>query len=178
MGGDQDFKLSEKLEKQVAHLTYPKQETPIHDPFPVCPAKKMPKSEVDRVVSRLHDGAKEHKEKNAEELEARYDVKAAPVKLSGDDLLSSIDRQYTQEMERRKQRDEAAKERYLFKSNHKPKVVSNDEFVQRMYHDRIAQEKATEEKLYQRYIVPTEIQLPNVSRARIEAASDRLSKRE
>lgn len=179
MGVKETGKLSkEEQEKQVERLTFPKQETPIRDPFPVCPSKQVSQSDMDKTVERLYKVSLEKKEGEKEQLTEKYYAKPPAAKLSGDDMQSSIDRQYSEEMERRKQRMEESKQRWQFHSNAKTKVVSNSEFVQRMYHDRIEQKKATEKKLYERYIVPTEIPQKNISRQRIEDASNRLSKRD
>lgn len=179
MGVKETGKLTkEEQEKQVERLTYPKQETPIRDPFPVCPSKQVSQSDMDKTVERLYKVSIEKKEGEKEQLTEKYYAKPPAAKLSGDDMQSSIDRQYSEEIERRKQRMEESKQRWQFHSKAQTKVVSNSEFVQRMYHDRIEQKKATEKKLYDRYIVPTEIHQKAVSRQRIEEASNRLSKRD
>lgn len=154
----------EEQQKRDTRLAMQKEEVPIHDPFPVCPSKSMSQAEIDKSVERLYKVSAEEKEGMKSELTQKYYAKPEQAKLTGDDLLASVDRQYTQEMERRKERMEESKKRWLFHSKAKPKVVSNAEFVQRMYADRIEQKKATEKKLYDKYIATTENHTPNMNR--------------
>eukprot|EP00796_Vickermania_ingenoplastis_P005040 gene5040-3629_t len=143
-------------EEPIGHYALPREEVSICDPFPVCPAKKLTNAQIDEVVERVYSVSREKKQADKNELSSKYYPQASGVKLSGDQLASSIDRQYSEEMKKREERMKELKEAHLFKSKNIKKVVSQSEFVQRMYHDRIEQMKATEKRLHELYIVPTE----------------------
>lgn len=168
----------EEQDKSTERLIRPLQPATVPDPFPVCPSKKMSSSQVDESVERLYKTSVEKKKADDEQLADRFYAAQNNVKLSHEDIRSSADRLCTQEMEERKKRMDESREKWLFHSNAKKKVVPHAEFVQHMYNDRIEHEKETEKKSYEKYIAATEIQSAHVSQKRIADASERLSKRE
>lgn len=165
----------EELEKQIQRLTYVKPPEPIRDPFPLCQTKTFSQADCDKCTERLFYSSLKRKEATQKELEDRVYERPAAKKLSGDEIQASVDRQYSDELERRKINMEELRKKYLFHSRTKYKEMPLNEIVQRMYDERIEKKKATEQKLYEKYIVPTEPKQARISRRRIQEASVRLS---
>lgn len=163
----------EEQEKQVQRLTYIKEKPPVRDPFPICPSIQASKSDVERVVDRLYTQSLLRKENKQKELNEKFYSNPKATKLSGDELQNSVERQYEQEMKKRNHK----REEMLNKTEIRRKEVRKipvSEFVQRMYFDRIEKKKKTEKELYDKYILPTEIQQVRLSKKRLEEASSRL----
>lgn len=167
-----------EVEKQIQRLTYVKEKPQLVDPFPICPSTHVSSREVEKIVDRLYTQSLQKKESNQKELDQKFYSNPKVKKISGDELQNSVERQYEQEIEKRKQR----KEEMLNKNDdHRKKQVKKIpviRFVQRMYADGIEAKKATEKKLYDKYILPTEINQVCLSKKRVEEASSRLSSNE
>lgn len=175
-GGNKKL-TSEQQEKQVQRLTYIKGKEPVRDPFPVCPCIQVPQSKIDKLVERLYTQSLLRRENKKKELNEKfYSIPKVP-KLTGDQLHDSVKRQYEQEIEKRKQRREEMRNKEEIRRKEVRKIPVS-EFVQRMYFDRIEKKKKTEQVLYERYILPTEIQQVCLSKKRLEEASSRLSTKE
>lgn len=175
----QEKKLSSaEVEKQIQRLTYVKEKPNLVDPFPICPSVHASPREVEKIVDRVYTQSLQRKENNRKELDQKFYSNSKIKKISGDELQNSVDRQYEQEIAKRKERREEMLNKNDDHRKMQVKKIPIIRFVQRMYTDDIERKKATEQKLYDKYILPTEIKQVHLSKKRVEEASSRLSSNE
>lgn len=175
--GSQKRLTQEELDKQIARLTAPPRPVEIRDPFPVCPTVVLSQGEVDKMTERLYSQALERKKANEQELQARFgpDAQRARRKsLTTDEMQHSVDRLYSESLEKKKRSLEETKQRYEVKRK-EDKKVPLDVLVQDVYYKRLEAQRKTEEELYQKYIVTTEIRSARIPKSRIAESADRLS---
>lgn len=167
----------EELEKHIARLTAPPRPVEVRDPFPVCPTVHLSQAEVDKMTERLYTESLQQREANRNELEKRLHQETKNPhdgSLTTGELQGSVDRLYAQSVERKKESLAQAKQRYDQPPKDVKKVPLN-EFVQHMYYDRREAKKKTEEKLYQKYIVSTELHCGKISPGQLAESANRLS---
>ncbi|KEG07038.1 hypothetical protein DQ04_11161020 [Trypanosoma grayi] len=149
----------EQLAKHVERLTNRPQPRPIQDPFPICPSMKLSQAELDNVTQRVYYQYRERHEAalvEAAEKEER-EVGFTSKKLSSEEIDDSVKRLYYEAIERRNASRKEAEGRLLFKSTKDVPRVPLKRFVEDMYEKGVQREKDKQQKLYEKYILSTEI---------------------
>nr|CCC93714.1 conserved hypothetical protein [Trypanosoma congolense IL3000] len=169
----------EQLEKQVERLTRQPEHRTLPDPFPVCPTIKVTKEELEKVTNRVFYQCNE---KRAAALRAAEDKvekerTVSTIVMKPSEVDDIVKRVYYMGMERVQAGRKQAEERLLFKPNKVLPVVPLRKFVEDMYFRGIEREKKKEEKLYEKYILPTEIVGGKISKSRAVESANRLSQR-
>lgn len=169
----------EELEKQIARLTAPSQPVEIRDPFPVCPAPKLPASEIDKITERLYTQSLQKKAASVAELEQQTYRRSSrpPRAMTSTEQDEAVHRLYDEGRQRQQSSLEESRRRYLFHSpdEGREKQIPLKDFTQRMYYDRLKDKADTEKRLYDKYIATTEIRTAVISRAEADEAAARLS---
>ncbi|RNF06487.1 uncharacterized protein Tco025E_07543 [Trypanosoma conorhini] len=168
---------TEQLEDQIRRLTYRPPPAVVHDPFPVCPSVKRSQGEIDAVTQRVFYDSCQHHEQALRDAKEREEKEWGFVskKLPGDEVEEMVKRIYYDTLERRNASRKEAEERFLFKPMKTVPKVPLKKFVEDMYLQGMKREKEKEQKLYERYILPTEIKKTYISREDAEASGARLS---
>lgn len=168
----------EEQEKQAMRLTRIPPKPQIRDPFPLCPTKTLPQSTIDKTTERLYTFSIQKREMNMAELDDRTyrTITPASTKMSESEVEESVKRLYDDAVLRKQNNLDELKQKYLYHPS-PAKRIDPKTVVQHMYHDRIEAKKKTEEKLYKKYIVPTDIHLGVIPRSRAKEAADRLCTR-
>ncbi|EAN77979.1 uncharacterized protein TEOVI_000320000 [Trypanosoma equiperdum] len=169
----------EQIDKQVERLSRRPEQRTLPDPFPVCPTVRMSKEQLEQVTKRVFY---HYSEKHAEALrlaEERREKECgvASTVLSASDVDDIVKRLYYEGMERVKVGRKEASDRLLFKSTKVLPVISLKRFVNDMYLRGLEREKKKEEKLYEKYILPTEIPNLRISKSQAAESAVRLSRR-
>ncbi|RNE98969.1 hypothetical protein TraAM80_08479 [Trypanosoma rangeli] len=170
---------TEQLQDQIRRLTYRPPPVVVRDPFPVCPSVSRSKEEIDAVIQRVfYDSCQRHEQalleaKEREEKEWGFVSK----ELTSDEMDDAVKRLYYEALERRNASRKEANERFLFKPMKTLPKVPLKKFVEDMYLQGMKREKDKEQKLYEKYILPTEIRKTYISREEAEASGARLSTR-
>ncbi|KAG5489999.1 hypothetical protein JKF63_00118 [Porcisia hertigi] len=170
----------EELERHVERLTMPRRELEIHDPFEVCPTKRISAEALVKMTDRLYTQSLQHKqERLAAADQAAYgaftqSAGRGAAALTPEDQEQSVKRLYNETLERKQANMEQLRQQHLFHSTTEGKKVALKTFVQHMYYDRLEAKKKTEKRLYDTYLAPTEINTGTISRAQADEASNRL----
>jgi hypothetical protein len=174
----------EEMERHIARLTAPRPPIESHDPFEVCPTKRISSEELAKVTDRLYTQSVERKAAlKAEAEQAAYGAKTgasktatgSAAKLTSEQEEQTVARLYTGSVQSRKANMEQLKKQYQYHPQGPARKVPLDAFVQHMYNDRLEAKKKTEQRLHDLYIAPTEIRTGTISKAQAAESANRLS---
>ncbi|EAN86098.1 hypothetical protein C3747_7g467 [Trypanosoma cruzi] len=170
---------AEQLQDQIRRLTYRPPPPVVRDPFPVCPSVKRSKDEIDAVTQRVFYEQCQRHERALIEAREKWEKEWGLLskEVPSEYVEDMVKRLYYDTIERIHASRKSAEERLLFKSNKKVPVVPLKKFVEDMYLKGMQRERDKEKKLYEKYILPTEIKRTLISREDAEASGTRLSAR-
>lgn len=171
----------EEMDRHITRLTAPRQPAEVHDPFEVCPTKRISPEELAKMTDRLYTQSLERKAASMAEAEhAAYGTKngaaaaGRSTKLTPEEEEQAIARLYTEALQSRESKMEQLKKQHRFHPTNPAKKVPLDAFVQHMYTDRLEAKKKTEQRLHDLYIAPTEIKTGTISKAQAAESGNRL----
>ncbi|GET93194.1 hypothetical protein, conserved [Leishmania tarentolae] len=170
----------EELDQHIRRLTMPRREAEVHDPFEVCPTKRVPAETLSKMTDRLYTKSLQQKqERLAAADQAAYGdhkrsalLRAEP--LSPEDQETSVKRLFNDALERKQANMEQLRRQHQYQRRTDETKVPLKTFVQHMYYDRLEAKKKTEKRLYDTYLAPTEIHTGTISRQQADEASNRL----
>lgn len=176
----------EEMERHIARLTAPRQPAVAHDPFEVCPTKRISAEELRKMTDRLYTQSLEQRAASMAAAEqAAYGNNGgasknatgggAAAKLTPEQEEQAVSRLYTESMQSRQANMEELKKQHQYHSTKPAKKVPLDAFVQHMYNDRLEAKKKTEQRLHDLYLAPTEIRTGTISKEQAAESANRLS---
>ncbi|KAG8342961.1 hypothetical protein ERJ75_000962300 [Trypanosoma vivax] len=167
----------EQIENQVNRLTRLPAPRQVQDPFPVCPTVKLPREKLEQVTQRVfyHYSQKHQDALREAQLKREQERGFATTMMNSSEIEDMVKRVYYGNMERRREIRKSGEERLLFKSEKKIPVIPLRRFVDDMYLRGLQRIRDREKKLYEKYILPTEIKTLKISHAQAQECGNRLS---
>eukprot|EP00759_Apiculatamorpha_spiralis_P004650 PhF_6_TR12778/c0_g1_i1/m.20174 len=150
------------------------------DPLPpLLPKKPLAPKQMEESVNRLYKQAIEHKKALQAEEIAKLPDMSKHVALTSDVLQSTFARLHDGEMQRRQDRVEKLKQKYVI-----PRAPNNTlgpesvkVMAERLYNKSLEHSQEKQQELYNKYIKATEPQKIVLSKDQMKASADRLSKK-
>jgi len=171
-------KLSaEDVERAVARLTRRIEPPRLNDQVELSPRIVRDPEEIARNVDRLYRQGMELKRRAYEEAQMHTQTKDQPPTIvrSAADLEEGITRLYTDAMAVKVSNEKRAKEALRAKQHTVKSTMSIDDMNARLYVESRKQQQEAKEKLWKKYVEPTEVKCRKMTQEELKASTARLT---